>query len=231
MTLTFSVNGQNEVKKPSDEATRRIQLGIRFSPTLTYYTLTPAEDNQHMTARQTYTDSHSPAFGYVAGLDFCYQVTKHIGIETGVQYSVLSIKRDALTYFPSLAINQVKNAVHFHHHFVNIPVGLRFVVGQGKVRFKGGVGITTDIYTTSYSVQKIIWKSGQKTTNRKNFSNGVRVVNISPTVSAGIDIVFSDKFGLSFQPTLRHNALSSYPLNTDIYSWTLGLDIVFYLRL
>lgn len=207
------VNAQ-DTTQVTTQKNKRVFIGVNFSPDYCSGRLTnPILNNLGLKA--------IPKFGYTSGINVCYVITKHISIEAGVQYSKKEyfVKTD-LTFGDMIdrrrgfVYNTNTNNPNIYH-YLDIPLKANFVFGKKKLRLISSVGLTTGVFLNATSSSFFVGS---------NYSR----INLSPTVSCGIDYKMNHRMCLRIEPTLRYGILKvSNDLATQ-YLWNAGLNISYY---
>jgi len=161
-----------------------------------------------------------PKFGYTSGINICYVITKHISIETGIQYSKkdFETKTTGLTFGDTIDrrrgfVYHVNENDLYTYHYLDIPLKANFVFGKNKTRFITSVGLTTNILVKATS---------------SFISDNYTRINFSPTVSCGIDYKINDKMFFRIEPTFRYGILKMTDTPVTQYIWNAGLNLSWY---
>lgn len=87
---SFSVYGQEKNDTLSSKQ-RRFSIGVNISPDCCYRTMTKNDksisDSVWKFAKNLEDSIEKPKFGYTFGINLCYQITKRVYAEFGIQYS------------------------------------------------------------------------------------------------------------------------------------------------
>lgn len=231
MALTaVSVYAQDKPKATSDTGFRKVQIGINFSPDLCYRTL----KNKSLSISNDLlinlrNDMETTKLGYTTGLNVCFNINKSIGLETGIQYSNKGYQtkmRDLKYTLPEPDL-PYKAKRRYNFHYIDIPVKANFTFGKKKVRFFTSAGITTNIFLQETQTLVLVYTDRtSRETNPTNYK--FNRINISPTISAGIDYKINDRTNLRVEPTFRYGVLKIIDESLTEYIYSGGLNIGYY---
>jgi hypothetical protein len=231
LTLTtFCSYGRDKTNDNFPTDFKRFQIGINFSPDLCFRTLKDNENSASSNIVMKYNKQRETfKVAYTGGLNICYNIKKSIGIETGIQYSNkgFQTKLDkAVSLVPDLA-NPDKFKFIFNYHYLDIPLKVNFTVGENKIRFFSSAGITTNLFLKQ--IQTNVYHLPDRTVRTSNPTRyDYKKVNLSPTISIGIDYKINEKMNLRIEPTFRYGviAISDDPVTNYLYNG--GLNISYY---
>lgn len=231
MALTaVSVHAQDKPKATSETGFRKVQIGINFSPDLCYRTL----KNKSLSISNDLVinlrnDLETTKLGYTTGLNICFNIKESIGLEAGIQYSNkgYQTKMRDLQYAQPDPNMPDKTKTRYNFHCIDIPVKANFTFGKKKVRFFTSAGITTNIFIKE--TQTLVLVYSDRTTRETNPTMyNYKSVNISPTISAGIDYKINDRTNLRVEPTFRFGVLKIIDAPLTAYLYSGGLNIGYY---
>lgn len=227
----------------------RFFIGVNFSPDYCFRTLKNNDGSDlSKTIVGIYNKIETAKFGFSSGFNLCYVITKHVSIDLGVQYSNKGFqdKKSGLTFGdmidrrrgfvyntnPSNANLPTSGKIVYTYNYLDIPLKVNFVFGKKKVRFISSIGLTTNLLINSKntfvgqdSTGKSIKNSGSNTTYTYNR------INLSPTISCGIDYKANDKMFFRIEPTFRYGILKMTDTPVTQYLWNAGLNISYYFGL
>jgi hypothetical protein len=231
--------GQSDTTK-----SKKLLIGFSASPDMCYRTL---ENNDGSATSAMVVDIRNsyeiPKLGYSSGLLICYNAFKHVGFETGIQYSSKGEKliNSNLTYgdildprqgFYTQGATATKVIITSNYNYIDIPLRAIFTFGTKKVQFISSFGVTTNIFINA--TQKSIIEYENADTERKKQTqvyNNFKSVNISPTINIGFDYRFSKKMNLRVEPTFRYGLIKIIDTPVTAYLWSAGLNITCYYRI
>lgn len=197
--------------------TKRFFVGINFSSDLCSAILkNPILDSLGLKA--------IPKFGFTSGINACYIITKHLSIDFGVQYSkkIYDVKTnltfgDMIDRRRGFVYNSNESVVNTrsNYNYVDIPLKANLTFGKKKLRLICSVGITTSLFLKATSTSFVV-------------GNNYNRINLSPTVSAGIDYKINNKRFFRVEPTFRYGLLKVSDNLTSQYIWNAGINCSFY---
>ncbi|MHB8259255.1 MAG: hypothetical protein ACYDCN_06785 [Bacteroidia bacterium] len=162
-----------------------------------------------------------PKFGYTSGINIFCIITKHLSIETGVQYSKkeFDVKTD-LTFGDRIdrrrgfVYNTGENNANIYN-YLDIPLKANFTFGKKRIRFISSIGVTTNLFLNATSYSFFVGNNNNR-------------INLSPTISCGIDFKIKNRMCLRIEPTLRYGILKVSNDLATLYIWNAGLNISYY---
>ncbi|MCW3126080.1 MAG: hypothetical protein JWO03_1738 [Bacteroidetes bacterium] len=217
----------------------RLFIGISVSPDLCYRTLSYPSSYTNYEAYR----NEIPKCGVTAGVQLIYAFPKLIELQAGILYSDKGYQTPIGTDWASgnghPGIFRQKWVYDFH--YLDIPLRVNFLAGKKKIRFCGGIGLTTNIFLTETSVYTEHYENGDLITKR-HYTLKNKPVDLSPLVSAGIDCRIRDRSHIRIEPTFTHNILNTadsivWPFsdkrNPSVkeYYWSVGLNLSYYFGL
>jgi len=228
--LTFSLFGQDKAEEPQIADFRRVQIGINVSPDICFRTL---KNNNGDSSCDLLIDQRNEReivkVGYTAGIDASYHFTDFFSLETGIQYSNKGFqtkKQDVTTLEPEPDLPQ-KIQFIYNFHYIDIPVKANFTVGKKKIRFITSVGVTINVFLKETQTSILIYSDHtDRKTDPSNYDH--KKVNISPTISAGIDYKINSRMNLRIEPTFRYGILKIIDAPVSGYLFSSGLNISYY---
>ena len=228
--LTINLGAQNKSNGSKGGNFYRFQIGMVVSPDYCYRTLRNNDGSKFSDMIiNSNNEREVPKFGYTAGLNVCYNLNSNIGIESGIQYSNkgYQTKIEYGKFGGPGQFEQIESKVKYNIHFIDIPLKLNYATGTRNVRFFSSLGITTNIFATETYVL-YVYNPGN--TDRNSDPTGVDYnnVNISPTVSVGIDYKIKDRINLRIEPAFRYTILKIIDSPVTGYLYSGGINIGYY---
>jgi hypothetical protein len=222
-----------KIKKPS-----RLFIGVNFSPDYCFRTITHT-DNSYISnfIYDTRNKIEQPKLGFTSGINVCYVFTKHLSVDLGIQYSNkgYQTENEALIYPTpgSVAAYNLPTSGRFvyRYNYIDIPLKANFVFGKKKLRLITGVGLTTNIFINETNSFIGKYSNGSSFRNSGTSNYGHTRVNLSPTISCGIDYKINDKMFFRVEPTFRYGILSTVNAPIAEYVWSAGLNVSYYFGL
>ncbi len=229
LTLTMIVSyGQDN----SALEFKRVQIGFNISPDICYRTLKSTDGSAYGESLiKDRNRRETVKIGYTAGLNACFNLTKSFGLETGIQYSnkgyqtKIDPNKEWIDPYPVYK----KAQFIYNYHYIDIPVKAIYTIGNKKIRFMTSVGFTTNVFIKE--TQKSIFVYSDRTDRSKSTDYEYNKVNISPTISAGIDYKINDNMNLRLEPTFRYGVLKIKDAPVTGYLYSGGLNISYYFGL
>jgi hypothetical protein len=210
---------------------KRFQLGANISPDFCFRTLKNTDKNLSYIADLIWlrNDIERPKIGYSGGINFCYQLTKFMGIETGIQYSNKGYKTRNRTLIWDGSLPEVPDRIKsiYNYHYIDIPLKVNFSLGKNKVRFFSSLGIVGNVFIDE--IQKNIFVySNRKEIDNFSTNYDYHRFNVSASISAGIDYKLSNNSSLRIEPTFRHGLSQIIDAPATAYLYSAGLNIGYY---
>jgi len=234
LTLTsFLSFGQDKAKATLSADFKKVQFGISVSPDVCFRTL---KSNDGSSATDVLIDQRNDMEtikpGYTPGLNVCFNIKKFVGLETGIQYSNqgYQTEKQDLVYLQPDPILPSQLKYVYNYHCIGIPVKVNFTKGEKKVRFFTSVGLTTNIFIKETQTTFSYFSDHtDKKTSQTSFD--YNKVNISPTLSVGIDYKINDRMNLRVEPTFRYGVLKIIDTPVTGYLYSAGLNFSYYFGL
>jgi len=244
--ISITLYGQDTLKEKSTTADfKRLLIGVNVSPDYCYRSL---QNNNGSSTSSNIIDlrnkNEGPKFGYTAGLNVCYNISKLLGIEAGLQYSnkgfMNSLKNSELNFGDPIAPRNgivypnggitilIPSKFIYNYIYLDIPVRAIFSFGRRRIQFLASAGLTTNILlkATQTNIFENVNGSNKRETNDQIYN--FKSLNISPLISAGIDYRISNKINLRIEPTIRYGILKIIDTPVTAHLWNAGLNISCY---
>ncbi len=188
---------------------KRIQIGVNVSTDICYRTLKNNDGTQSIDlVKQVQDRSQIARVGFTTGLNICYNHNRNFGVETGIQYSLKGYQTktvDVMFAQPQPG-DPIKVKSIYNYHYFDIPVKANWIFGKKKVRFIASLGLTTNIFIKETATGVIVYPD--RTVRKTNPTTyAYNRVNITPTISAGIDYTINKRLNLRIEPTFRYGVL------------------------
>lgn len=243
MLISIAAFGQDTLnQKTTATGFKRFLFGVTLSPDYCYRTLKNNDGSSWSSIIIDLRDEKEvPKFGYTAGLNICYNISKHTVIEAGVHYSNkgYALKNTDLTYGliidPRLGFTYPVNGTLpteaqfiYNHRYLDLPLRAIFSFGENRMHFIASAGVTTNILLKATQTSILGYANGDVTKETKEELNDYKSINISPSISAGIDYGISNKINLRVEPTFRYGLLKIIDTPVTAYLWNGGINITCY---
>jgi hypothetical protein len=249
MIISIVSYGQDTInpKAPATEF-KRLLFGVNISPDYCYRAL---QNNDGSTTSSKIIElrnkNEEAKFGYTAGLNICYNISKYFGIEVGLQYSSKGYAnsngysnlvfadqiapRNGIVYPSNAVIILTPSKLIYHHNYLDIPMRAILSFGHKRFQFITSLGVTTNILLTATQTNITENANGSKQRNTNDQVFSFKVLNISPLISAGIGYRLNNKINIRIEPTLRYGILQIIDTPVTAYLWTTGLNMTCYYQL
>ena len=218
----------------SSTKSRKFFIGVNFSPDYCYRSLTKNDASisrdQWSFIKNLEDSIYKPTFGYTTGINFYYQITKRLFVETGIQYSqkgymtipILTVFNIEHNFEEAIATNYI------YFTYLDIPLRGCYTFLNGKIQIVTSAGATFSflLKVKGKSVPELPTEAIQT----KYFSSDYEFskMNISPTISAGIKYNVNSRINLRAEPTFRYGLINTDPKSYAFtHLWSAGLNISF----
>lgn len=214
-----------------DKTNPRFQIGVNFSSDICYRNLESTDGSSTSNIIVSQRDEREiPKFGFTTGLNVCFELNDNFALESGIQYSK---KGDQTKYLgvnfgqlPPSFPEQVKYI--YDYNYMDIPLRLNYTFGKRKVRFLTSVGVTANIFLNYKQTNIAVYSDRtEKKVSEQTFD--FERINISPTISAGIDYKINDKMSLRIESIFRYGVLKIIDAPVAAYLYNGGINIGYYI--
>jgi Outer membrane protein beta-barrel domain len=235
MTIcTLTAQGQDTLKAKISGGFKKILIGFNISPDYCSRTL---KNNDATGTSGLIIDvrdkRETGRMGITAGVNICFNFTKKTGLETGIQYSAKgyqTTKYDLVYGVPDPAA-PVRAKFRYNYHYIDIPLKINIIKGNGKLRLIAAAGITTNILLSATQTSILEYSGGKTEKQKKQSVYDYNKINISPMISLGADYRINGKMYLRAEPTFRYGMLKNINTPVTEHLWSAGLNIGFYCSL
>lgn len=187
------------------------KLGLRFSPAITWFTVTDSSGNVQ--------DGYKSKMGFSTGLLFNYGFTENYAIHSGLRIMMQGTQSEVGIISSNVSLTTVQ-----------IPIGFKMrsnEIGSG-IFIKGLIGATADVHT-AYKYKVTI----NGTSSETKANDNVQPFGASFLIGAGIeyewDGVGTFDFGLSYLHGLTNiNRKNKSGWNGQIKPKSISLDLGYY---
>lgn len=208
--ISFNSFGQGKVDL------NKFQVGLSVSPDYSFTTI--------------HNYYEIPKVGLTAGLNAVYYFNKSVGLETGLHYSNkgYQTKMMDLFYFEPepTAPNQAKFI--YNYDFIDIPLKANFSIGNKKTRFLTCVGVTTNVFLKETQTNIYVYGDRTEKETINPTDNSIRKVNLSPSLSFGIDYTLNDNSHIRVEPTFRCALFKMVDLESSGNLISAGLNFSYF---
>ena len=245
--LATPLFGQNATSSNNDGELKRMEIGVHISPD--YANRILKKNGESLTSDWIIdgrNERETAKLGLTAGFTFNYHVTKSISIGTGVSYGNkgYQTKKNELTFgqmldprygFTSSTSNGSSSPTHirfvYYHHYVGVPLNVNFTAGAGKFKFVSSVGLITEFLTKSTNTAVLFMDDGSISRNKEELNEDYKLINLSPTVSVGVEYALNPNMTLRATPTFRFGVLQIIDTPVTAYLYSAGLQFGYYFKL
>ena len=242
----FSLNGQEVIDSLKKSGKNQISVGLVFSPDYCFRTL---HNNDGSTSSAVIIDlrnsDEEPIMGFTTGLDVFYRITSKIGFETGLQYSRQGYqiqKNDLFFGYPidprygyayDTSSSMIPSGVRFisNYNYLDVPLRVVLNFGKNRMRFITSIGLTTNILVSSGQISILKYKDSRDKRSKNDFLHDIKTVNVTATLSAGIEYSLTDKLYFRGEPTFRYRLLEINDDPITTFLWRAGLAFGCYYNL
>ena len=204
---------------------RRIQIGVNFSPDFCYRTLSGDDYNIR-------SEREEARFGYTGGFIVSFNHNQKCGIESGIQYSNKGF-RTQKEYpqidcsDPPCSFNNEWHRFVYNFHYIEIPLKARITIGQQKVRFLMGLGLTPSFLAKATNT--IQHYDGKKDIS-SNYTGDYNRFNLFATISVGVDYKITPKSSIRVEPVFQYGIWNLTKVKEESnliseYLWSAGVNL------
>jgi hypothetical protein len=231
--ISFSSYGQEMSKDASNSGFSRVQIGINISPDICYRTLHNNDGSSSSDFIISRRDVDEWAkFGYSAGLNVCFNLNKVVGLQTGIHYSNKGYKIKTMKFISGQSNPNIpqKATKIYNFHYIDIPLTAYFTNDKTRFRFFTSIGLTTNIFIieTRNEIVKYFDHTDRVTTKT---NDDYKKLNISPTISFGVDWKMNSRMNLRVEPTFRYGVIKINDAPVTSYLYNGGLNLSYYFAL
>ncbi len=236
---------EKEPEKKKKGWHRPLEIGLSVSPD--YADLLLRNNDGSATADWIIdgrNERETAKLGMSAGLHIGYRITQPVGIEIGVLYSNkgYQTKKRELTFGEmvdprygfvySTGSGSAPESVRFiyNYHYVGIPLEVNLRIGGHDWTIIPSVGIVTEFLVKPTNTAVLFMSDGSTERNTEESGTDFKFVNLSPTVSLGVEYAFLPSMSVRAEPTFRFGVLqiTDTPVTGHLYS--AGLQISYYCK-
>lgn len=235
MSIFVYAQDSTKTKKAS-----RFFIGVNFSPDYCFRTLKNTDGSAISTMIYDNDNKIQTAkFGFSSGINACYIITKHISVDLGVQYSNKGYQtaENTLIFGPPPRRGFINTTlptsgkIIYRYNYLDIPLKVNFVFGKKKLRLISSIGLTTNIFVSETNSFVGKYSNGSSFKNSSTSTSGHTKVNLSPTISCGIDYKINERMFFRIEPTFRYGILNTVDAPIAEYIWNTGLNVSYYFGL
>ena len=210
---------------------QKILIGFNFSPDYSFRTLKNSDGSPSSDlVIKSRNDAETAKFGYTTGLNFLFNFTKRIGLETGIQYSNKGYKTKSqdLVYFPPNPGLPISVKTNYAYNYIGIPVKAKFTFGKSKLQFITSAGFMTNFLLNVKQTSNYQYSDGKTEKKTQATTSGFKKIDISPMISVGIDYRLTQKIHFMAEPTFRYGVIKPKDAPVTEKLSNAGLNMGFY---
>lgn len=208
---------------------RRLSIGVSYSPDLCFRQLKYSQTNDWVSDYRN--EEEVPKFGFTIGLNFRYHLNTKFIFETGLLYADKGFQTKETTILwvnPSSEL-PTKSKTEFQFRYLEIPVGLNYVINSSRVRYYISAGAIVSRFLAKRTILKLEYANGNSSKIGSTQELGYDKFNLSVAVGFGLTYQLSKRFSFDIEPVYRQGITSiTGDKNAGEYLYTLGLSTTVY---
>jgi len=225
---------------------KKLQIGVNISPDYCDRILINSSGNEDLASTiELFNDMETGKFSFTSGLNLNYKVNRKFGLETGIQYSNkgFAFRMDDLFFgdqidprygfvYDSIS-GPIPSSIKYRYsfHYIDIPIKVFVTLGEKRLKFVTGIGITTNILLKATQTYISEFENGDKERDTRKQPNDPNPINFSGTASAGVAYNLSNALEMRIEPTFRYGLLKLFDSEIASHLWNGGLNISCYYTL
>ncbi|MGB0887647.1 MAG: outer membrane beta-barrel protein [Vicingaceae bacterium] len=244
--VSGSLFAQNDEAKVAPSY-NKMMIGMSFSPDYAYRTLKSDGSANYLDEIIVSRNKNEKAkLGCTFGINFNYNFNRKFGLITGVLISnkgyqlnssnlrfgnVLMHSRRGFIVDPNrpLIPESVKQVLI--QHYLDIPFKMIYTVGKGNTRFISSLGFISSFLIKSKTKSEITYRNGDYQESLVGSYENFKRLNLSASISIGVEKQFKNKSIIRVEPTFRYGLLDIIDAPITAKLWSAGLNVSYYLRL
>jgi len=214
--------------------TKRIAIGLTFSPDYSYRILRPDATSKWRADRRD--NLEIPKFGFTTGLSLLFQLNRNLTLETGLQYSNkgektknYSLTWNTLSEHEDLAL-PTKNTFIYHYNYLDIPIKVNYNILTNRLKFFISGGLSTNIFLFQKTTTILEYSDGHTKTN-KSTGSGLSRINFAAVAGLGINYELTNSLTFRIEPSYRRSITSIINAPIKGYLYSAGLNTGIYYKL
>jgi hypothetical protein len=223
--------GQKKQNKTANSGFPITQIGLNTSVNMMYRSL--KNNNGSSLSNQlihTRDENEIPKVGYTVGINVLFNLKSNMSVESGIQYANKGYQTkmlETVSFQPNDPLAPEKAKFIYHFHYLDIPLKFNYVFGNRKIRYISSIGVTGNIFLkeTQTSIRDYADRT-EKTPTSSGFE--YERLNISPTISIGIDYKINNKMNFRIEPTFRYGVMKIIDAPITAYLFSGGVNFGFY---
>jgi len=221
LLISFSPLGQK------DPVRRLWQVGLCASPDLTYRTI----KNKSWSSPGLMLEDHL-LFGYTVGANVHYQLKKQLGVEAGIQYTLMGYGSKGSPTLLSVHYGVLQlSTLTWRHAYLEIPLKITVQSKGKRIRFTGSVGIAPSFFTQERLQVVSTYMNGSRDTYTDKQPRFL--FQLFPFASTGIAWQTTPRMYFKIEPTFRYSLfkMDAPAGGSGVRLWNAGMDVGCYYAL
>jgi len=213
-------------------ASKRFQFGVNYSADYAFRTLKNNGDSPFAEmVIDLRDDSEKAKYGFTTGLNVLFTVNNHLEIGAGVQYSNKGYRVPTIQVEGVMPQPYLEGKVISSLNYIDIPLKVNFIFGNGKLRGLAGAGIVANFLASSTLRTVYKQSNGDESYGKITNTSDYKRFNLSPMVSVGVDYQLNERVHLRLEPTFRYGVLKIADAPITMLVWNAGLNASCYFSL
>lgn len=234
LVIPLIVLGQN----PDTIKTKRIAIGLTFSPDYCYHVFKSASTSSQVVVREVWNEEEIPKFGFTSGINVAFRISKTIALETGVLYAGKGYKTKEID-LASLNVNWQTNGPNFatkirfisHFHYIDIPIRINYYLFVQKLKFYITAGVSPNIFLGERGTSIITYRDGSVISSSGTSLADYKRINLVAFAGFGFSWDLTSNFYLKTEPLFRRSVTSINDAPSNNYLYSPGLNTGIYYKL
>lgn len=210
----------------------KFQLGLLYSPELSYRTLKTDTEHTWLKEKQDATDILN--FGYSAGVYFGCKFSTRLSLEIQTLYSDKGYKTKEYIVENEIAYDYrekvpYKSCLTYHFHYLDIPFKLNYTIINRKLKFYSTAGVSFNIFLNEEKKTDLLYKDGNSDSFHSISTNDAQEINIAILGGLGICYNLTERYSFKVEPVIKHsmNAIFNAPVKDYLYSVGINTGIAY----
>ena len=208
----------------------KFSIGFNFSPDYNFRTIKSSENGSGVdVVVESRNEREIEKFGYTTGFNLSISLSKKVAFETGIKYSNKGYQTKAIDFVfegnPTNPLLPAKATHRYIYQYIGVPLKLNLFFGEGDLRFVSGIGITTNFLLNVQSRNNFEYSDGKKETTKSKDTDGFNKIDVSPTLSLGIDYKLTNTIHLRAEPTFRYGIIKTTSTPVTEHLWNAGVNL------
>jgi hypothetical protein len=225
ITTSIAGFGQSDVKW-----LHKFSVGINFSPNFSFHTMKADEDYQIFL--ETLKKDEKPGFGFNTGISLVYYLTKHIEIESGLQYSQQTYQLKNITIENLEGDSLGKATGKFHYNYFEIPLKINYHIRIQNPDIYATGGLSLNFFHDYWIKSNLKYNDGHEEKRVTEGQTGnINYAIIAIIAGVGIDYDLGQKFNIRFEPLFRYSFQPVYDTPLKLFNYSIGGQFGFLIKL